>query len=430
MPKVLFIAYLYPPIANSGTRRSIEFVNRLPECGWQPTVLTLENPDTRPDRYDALLLGEVRPGTPVVRVPLASDDWARRLAGMIPARWRQKIQDSLEWRLREIWKVPDGAALWHGPAVRKAIALHAREGFDLVYASGYPWTSFLIANEVGRRTGLPFVLDYRDQWTPTRDTPWQRETFWQGLFRTRLEKKAAASAAAIVTTSPPLTKIVGKHTGREDLHCITNGFEPTNFAGLPSAPSDGLKRISYTGVWRLGYGLDLLYQALVRAKAEGLAGIDKVRVDAAGFQPGRAKSLGIDDLVMEHGTVSHGAALAFMGQSDCLFLPVPEGAYGRVCFPGKLFEYLGSGRPILAAAPSDSEVARVLNDVGWSQRLDLDDLEGMMAFLKVFCEGHWAASLPLRRDERIAQYTRASTTKQLANIFDAVIKTARGAAVQ
>ena len=44
MRRVLFIAYLFPPIANSGTRRSLSFANLLPDFGWSPVVLTVADP--------------------------------------------------------------------------------------------------------------------------------------------------------------------------------------------------------------------------------------------------------------------------------------------------------------------------------------------------------------------------------------------------
>jgi hypothetical protein len=77
MRRVLFIAYLFPPIANSGTRRSLAFANHLPDLGWEPLVLTLEPEPQAP--VDAELLAEVRPGTRVERV-------RRRSVGMAIAR--------------------------------------------------------------------------------------------------------------------------------------------------------------------------------------------------------------------------------------------------------------------------------------------------------------------------------------------------------
>lgn len=426
MKRVLFIAYLYPPIANSGTRRSIEFVNHLPDHGWQPTVLTLAHPDQAPDRHDPALLEEIRPGTEVLRAPLASRLWAERLARLAPGAWSDRVRDGLEWRLRRWWAVPDEMAAWLGPAVRLAVQAHRRQPFDLVHATGSPWTSFLVAQAVAQATGRPYVLDYRDPWTPSGSAAWELESDAQARARDRLQRGVARGAAAIVTVTRSWCTLIGGHTGRGDLQCITNGFEPRDIAGLPAPPDDDRLRIAYTGVWRPGYGPDQLYAALRHARSIGLPGLERLRVDTAGFAPGPARQQGLDDLVTEHGWVGHGQALDLMGRADLLFLPVSGGHYAHSALPGKLFEYIGTRRPILAAVPPDSEVAHVLTDVGGAWRVDPGDVPAMVQALAHLLAQPKGALLPPRRADRLQAYTRGATARQLAELFDRVQATGRG----
>src|SRR5690606_19268419 len=42
--KVLFIAYLFPPVGGSGVQRSSKFVKYLSDFGWYPLVLTVKEP--------------------------------------------------------------------------------------------------------------------------------------------------------------------------------------------------------------------------------------------------------------------------------------------------------------------------------------------------------------------------------------------------
>ncbi|WP_164884996.1 glycosyltransferase [Rubrivivax rivuli] len=420
MRRVLFIAYLYPPIANSGTRRSIEFANHLPDNGWEPVVLTISNPDSRPDRYDPELLSDVRAGTRVERAPLATEAWAQRLGALLPAPMGTRVAASLAWRLPALWKVPDDVAAWRSSAAALGIKLHREQPFDAIYASGSPWTSFLVARDISRATGVPYVIDYRDMWSPSGDAPWEQETRLQRRFRPHLERKTARDAAAVVTVTKALVENIGARVGRDDLRCITNGFEPADFAGLPQPVDDGKVRVSYTGVWRMGYGPELLYRALRLAKLRQAPWLDCLAVDAAGFKPGPAHEFGIEDRVTEHGRVSHAQALGMMGRSNAVFLPVSEGFYASASLPGKLFEYIGSQRPIIAAAPANSEVARVLDDVGGAWRLERDDEEGLLAVLQSLCtDGAYTGFTP-RRSERLITYTRAATARQLADVLDEV----------
>lgn len=409
MRRVLFIAYLYPPIANSGTRRSLAFANHLPDRGWEPLVLTLEPEPQAP--LDAELLAEVRPGTRVERVALQSRLRARRWAGWLGER----AVEALAWRLRARANVPDEAASWFVPAVERGVALHDSVGFDAIYASGWPWTGFLVAREVSRRTGKPYVLDYRDQWTPSGDMAWEKVSPAQARENPVLERLAARDAAAIVTVTHALVDSIARDCGRAGLHLITNGFEPKDFAGDMQPPDDGLLRVSYTGVWRPGYGLQDLYAAIALLKAQGHPELARLRVQAAGFKPGAAAEAGVTDWVTELGPVPHGQALALMKQADLLYLPVPTGFYAMASLPGKLFEYLGCGRPVLAVVPERSEVARVLEDTGGGVRCEPGDVAGLAEVLLGWLRGEARVAPP----QGIDRYSRAATTARLAQVLDA-----------
>lgn len=420
MRRVLFIAYLFPPIANSGTRRSLSFVNHLPDQGWEPLVLTVADP--APRLCDPALLAEVRPGTRVERAPLGSTVAARRLARWLaPAGRREQLASGLDWRLAQWAQVPDEVAAWYPQAVRRGVELHRELGFDLVYASGWPWTSFLVARSIARRTGCPYVLDYRDLWRPTGTHLWEQQSRAQALFNPRLERWAARHASALVTVTPTLVQMIQGNADFERIHCITNGYEPADFAAPAEAgarpSSDDLVRVAYTGVWRPGYGLEDLYRAVQRLRQAGSPHLRRLRISAAGFKPGPAREFGVDDVVEELGPVPHERALELMRGADMLFLPVPEGFYATASLPGKLFEYLGSGRPILAAVPPASEVARVVEDVGGSLRIDPGDDTRLAQVLAELCEGR-SQFAPLR-PERLERYTRAATTRMLAQVFDA-----------
>ena len=426
MRRVLFIAYLYPPIANSGTRRSLEFVNHLPDHGWEPIVLTVAEPPPRV--CDPTLLDEVRAGTRIERVPLWSDAFAGRIARFIaPRSIRDRVAAGLAWRVRRLLQVPDETAAWYPLAVRRGIEIHREVGFDVIYASGWPWTSFLIARAIARETKRPYVLDYRDTWKPTGTHKWEVQSWPQRLFNPWIERTAARDAAELVSVTPSCASLIGETTGRYRVNCITNGFNPADFIGsssVRSAGDDAVVRVVYTGVWRPGYGLEDLYQAVRRLKDAGAPCLRNLRVTGAGFVPGYARDFGVEDVVDESGMVPHAEAIALMTASTVLYLPVPEGHYATACLPGKLFEYLGSQRPILASVPSNSEVARVLDTVGGAMRIEPGNISGLATALERLSCGDDADLFSKRRPEELKRYTRASTAKMLGEVLDTVARNA------
>jgi len=424
MKKVLFIAYLYPPIANSGTRRSLEFVNHLPENGWEPIVLTVANP--APKACEPSLLDEVRPGTRVERVPLWSDIAAEKIAAVFGMFGnRNRLADGLKWRIERFFQIPDDCAAWKSTAIRHAVALHEQEGFDAIYATGWPWTSFLIAAEVSRRTGTPFVVDYRDLWKPS-DAEWDKHTKLQKWLQPHLEKKVLRNAAAVITTTPSFAKMLDEEGARGKAICITNGFDPDDFLGS-TAPDDSnrdsLVKISYTGVWRPGYGPDNLYEAIRRLKDAGSSCLARLRVTVAGFPPGRAWEYGINDVIEELGQVPHGCAVDLMMNASALYLPVSKGIYEKASLPGKLFEYLGSGRPIIASSLPDSEVTAVLSSVGGNCVVAPGDIDGLAKAIEKLCAADESTAFSERIPGAAARYERSSLTKDLAALLDHVSRT-------
>lgn len=419
MRRVLFIAYLFPPIANSGTRRSLEFVNHLPNHDWEPTVLTVDDKDQRPDRFDSASLSEIRPGTRVERAELISDVLALKIASLLPGALRTAAESSFSWRLRRVWRFPDDAAAWRPTARALGLELLRKERFDLIYATGSPWTAFLLAEDLHRASGIPFVIDYRDVWTPSGDVPWQTETRLQSLYRRRNQRRLGKSAAAVVTVTPSLAVEIGSDIGRDDLVTITNGFEPKDFSTRRAAiDSTSQVTVCYTGVWRVGYGPHLLYAAARAIKDVSPDLAMRLRIEMAGFSPDAGRTQGLLGVVTEHGPVSHAKAIDMMVSANLLFLCVPQGAYSKTSLPGKLFEYIGAGAPILAAVPKDSEVARVLNEVGGAVVIEPDDLAGAIDVLTALYSGRPLPGYIERRAESVTKYSRAGTTKALANVFD------------
>src|SRR5262249_23134834 len=121
------------------------------------------------------------------------------------------------------------------------------------------------------------------------------------------------------------------------------------------------------------------------------------------------------DWVTELGPVPHGQAVTLMKQADLLYLMVPTGYYATASLPGKLFEYLGCGRPILAVVPEASEVSRVLGETGGGMRAEPGDVPGLARTLLAWLRGE-AQMAPPRGIDR---YSRAAITRRLASVLEA-----------
>ena len=96
-----------------------------------------------------------------------------------------------------------------------------------------------------------------------------------------------------------------------------------------------------------------------------------------------------------------------------------EGAEGIAT--GKLYEYLASGRPVLALGPADGDAARVLQETDAGRMFDFDDVDGVRAFLRSHYEA-WRAGSPIQgaSPDQIARYSRRKQARQLAALLSSL----------
>ncbi|WP_017444360.1 glycosyltransferase [Gayadomonas joobiniege] len=424
MKKVLFIAYLFPPIANSGTQRSVKFANNLLQHNWQPYVLTVKNP---PDpSIDPALLNEVDKHVPVYRVPMQSEKMCSQLTSWLPKPLKNKIKSGLEWRLRSLQQTPDEYVGWVPTALQAAIRLHKEQHFDLVYVTGMPWSSFLIADKLKQKTGLPMVLDYRDLWNNT-DLGWESQTV--NKHNTALENKLLDNADAVISTTDSfvdklmLDQQVPAHK-KDRFYCITNGYEPDEFlAAKQLAPilDSSTFNIVYTGVWKDGYNISRLLEAisyLLKQHPEL-----KIKLYTAGYQDKQANRFDLENNMVEFGRVAHKQALKMMLEADLLYLPIPEGKVGHMQLPGKLFEYVGSGSTILADLPSDSEAGKMLAKTGGADIGQSTSIEGLAD--RLMSHYHKTANVQPANAKACRQLERQAQAAQLAAVFNRLVSDRR-----
>lgn len=417
--RVLFIAYLFPPIANSGTQRPLKFAKYLPQFGWDPLVLTAERVSDHPQ--DRRLLKEVPADMTVVRVPLLSDQIGA-VAGTLGMGvvTRQRIQEGISWRMRNRWHSPDIYALWRPTARRAAMKLFRDVGFDAIYATGYPWTSLLVGMDVAEMTGRPLVADFRDPWAAD---DYEGRSPEEHSEDARLERQVVTHAAAVLcTTATATAQMIGSYPSLRPDKFVTipNGFDPADIERIKPWPRQRF-RIVYTGVWKPGYGLDALYRAIGEIARTTPALLSDFEVIAAGFEPGPAHRLGLSEYVDEIGVLSHDDAVALMRSADVLYLQNAEGASQQHRLPGKLFEYLATGRPILAVTEPSGECGRLLSRVGGGIVVAPSDRDGLHRVLRDAITRK-ALHTPEREQGILRAFERRALTRVLASVFESVTR--------
>ena len=410
MKVVLMIAYHFPPLAgSSGIQRTLRFVQHLPAFGWQPVVLTVTA--MAYERTSSDLDADVPPSTVVSRA--FALDTARHLA--------------VGGRYVGAFARPDRWVSWRFDGLCRALQLIRQHRPQAVWSTYPIATAHLIGAAVQRRTGLPWVADFRD---PMAQDGYPADPATWRSFKA-IETQAMAQAAACVFTTPGAAAEYVKRypQARSRIQVLENGYDEESFG--PAA--------SMTAHEPLVAGcVTLLHSGIVypseRDPTQFMAALRRL-ADAGVIQPGRlrvrfraavAEQL-LLTLAAEHGVshfvevcppVPYREALAEMLRAEALLVMQASNCNAQI--PAKAYEYLRAGRPILCLADPAGDTAQLVRSAGIDAIAPLDDVAAIAALLQAFID---PAGRPLRTlgdAAFVRSASRRGRSEALAKILDAL----------
>jgi glycosyltransferase involved in cell wall biosynthesis len=320
----------------------------------------------------------------------------------------------------------------------------------VVYASMSPWDSGDAAARLAEILGVPWVADLRDPWALD-----EMLAYPSALHR-RLERRRMgrllSRADAVVMNTPEAAEQARRAFPAlvaDRVHAIPNGFDAADFAAAAPRRTDDTFRIVHTGylhtdmrqeersarVRRLLGGtlgdVDVLarshvflLEAVRRLRRESPDDGRAVEVHLAG-ELSDADEREIDlDVVHTHGYLAHARTVELMRSADLLFLPMydlPPGRRARIV-PGKTYEYLASGRPILAGVP-DGDARDLLAEAGTALLCRPADVDAMKDAIAGRIRSRRAGDAPLGPVDPalLGRYERRALTRDLARVLDRTV---------
>ena len=199
MKHALMIIPFFPPMGGGGVYRPLSFVSYLPQHGWKTTVVTPEA-----GAYwisDPTLMERIPSTCRVIRTRTLSGQGLLARSGA-PERTRSQSRSSLGFSVarRAVSAVlmPDSYIGWYPFAVQAALAAAKVERFDALYSTSPPESAHLVGLAVQRRTGLPWLADFRDPWMNLHLLP--PPTALHARLHRRWEAKVCLTAHVVTTT--------------------------------------------------------------------------------------------------------------------------------------------------------------------------------------------------------------------------------------
>jgi glycosyltransferase involved in cell wall biosynthesis len=383
--KVLVIALNFPPDGEVGAKRVAGFCRYLPEFGIQPIVLTVE------ERFYKVQDETVPiPHVPVVRTSFANPlDWYRGLR--VHLRRNRKVsvaQDEvpaavtkssfLRRQILALLEVPDEYWGWYFPAVRAAEKLIRAGSIAAIVSSGPPWTAHLVARHLKKKYRIPWLADFRDAWT---FDCWRAGPGWRDSIDRRLEASCLRRADLVMSTTDAIRDAF-LHAypclPASKFSTLTNGFDTSAFmTTTPRRADDSPILLVHTGKLYAHRRIDGFCKALQDLVSTGKLTPNDFRVLFIGDTDDSllAGARQVARVLIENGSIQFVRRMPWQNTREILeraaVLLVFQGNQ-RLAIPAKFFDYLGTGKPILAVV-EEGALTDILQATGsglWAEPAD------------------------------------------------------------
>ncbi len=403
------IAYYFPPLGGAGVQRTTKFAKYLAQAGWQVRVITVEPPVF--EVQDASLLDEIKSE----RIQIY------RVAYEIP--WRGLDHLPGGWRLRALLEkyllFPDRMAGWLLPVLQLAEKICLDRPGITVYTTSAPYTAHLIGQALKEKYSITWIADFRDEWS---ENPYLKLPAWLIKRHQQAEKEVLLAADAVLSVTENITQgLAGMVPEAQTVfRTIPNGFDPDDFKGLVLSDIKNSPCFIIAHLGTLNQARMELIKQLVKEVQQlvesGQISAQKLRISLIGS--GGARLPELPEWVEWGDYLPHQAALAVMANSQLLVLAEPNPA----AFTGKVFEYLGLGKPILGMVHPASPAASLIleAEAGWVVGLsDSRELIGRV-ILTTYQAWEEQQRITTPRLEVITRYNRQHQAAQLAALIEEV----------
>ena len=404
--RVLIITYYWPPSGGAGVHRWLKMSKYL-AVNNTCYVYTPANPDFA--LKDESLVVKIDPSIHVLkrkimepyflyRAFVKKSDKAHVNQPSSVAEGGGFIKKLGKWGRGNIF-IPDPRVFWVKPSYKYLKKVIQDEKIDVVITTGPPHSMHLIGLKLKSFFGanLNWIADFRD--------PWTNIDFYDKLTigkradkkHRRLEKEVVASADTVVTVSENWGKDF-EALGAQKVAVITNGFDQVDYRIQP-IEQQGMFKLTHLGSINADRNPIALWKAMALLKEQNKAFADLLVVRLIGNVHANIiasiAEFGLQDQVKLIPNLPHKKALDELYDSSISLLLLNDTKNIDGIIPGKLFEYIGAGRPIFAIGKTTGDTGKIITENNLGAITPFNDVEAaknvLLSFFTSFQRGELKA---------------------------------------
>ncbi len=419
--KVLIITYYWPPAGGSGVQRWLKFVKYLPDFNIEPIVFIPDHPNYA--LIDTSLENEIPQSVKILKQSIWEPN---NLLSKLKSKQQQSSAGFLspdpsffEKKLRYIranYFIPDARKFWIKPSVKHLSNYLKNNKVDAIITTGPPHSLHLIGLKLKQNTGLKWIADFRDPWTDI-------DYFHQLPLTERSQKKHKDLEKKVLQNADSIT-VIGKTMKEKfkvfnrNIHVITNGFDTVT--GTNSSKPDKEFTITHIGLMNADRNPKSFWKVLGELKQENMNFASDLKVKLIGEVAKEVRQSvlenNLQDQVQFISYLPHAKVVYHQKNTQVLLLAANNVPAAKGIITGKIFEYLQAGRPILAIAPKDGDLAEIIENTSSGEVINFDEELQLKKIILEYYKKYQQGNLNIT-SKNIDQYHRKNLTRQLAELI-------------
>ena len=397
--------------------------------GWDPIVFTPENPAFT--IQDESLQKDIPVSVEILKIPIWEPYDAffkfSKLFGIknikqsdfVTTGKKTFFQKVSTW-VRGNFFIPDARIFWVKPSVTFLHDFIRSNEIDRIITTGPPHSVHLIGLKLKKRNpSLKWIADFRDPWTEWDLLDTLSLTSIARKIHRKQEREVLQTADRVITIAPYHVARLEALSGRM-IDLITNGFDSDDFKNMVHTKTDQFT-IQHIGIVDELRDPRPVMNAIKELCNKHSEFANRIQIEFIGNVNSAFKEFVEKDSILSQitrfvGQIPHLQLLALYGQTDLQLLVLAHTAIAPGNLPGKFFEYLASGNPILAIGPVEGDAAAVLKKTKAGEIFERTDAKGIQtALLGLF--GNWKEG-KTSVDRDVSDYTRQKLTQRLTRLLE------------
>lgn len=427
MKKVLIITYYWPPAGGPGVQRTLKFTKYMKENGWQPVILTVENPTSPAIDYG--LEKEISKDCIIYKTKTFEPfGMYKKLTGkskdaLIPkdvnTSAKRNFKEKISKYIRANVFIPDARMGWIPSIIKEGKKIIEKENIDLIFSSSPPHSLQVGSYFLAKKTGVKWVADFRDPWTNAYWLKNLKKNKFSSWLDGRLERKVLKNADLVTTVSDEIIEMLYEKE-KNNYTLIHNGFE--KFIDIKSDPSEKFIVLFFGNLVK-EENHDEIYDAI--------DSLDESIRDRIEFHIIGNVFAGFDEVIRKYKNLKFvlkdympkEALLKEAVNASVLIITYLKGIeYSKGTISAKFFDYLSLQKPILAVGEKEGVADLALKETNAGELFAYNDVDGIIEFIKKhFSTWEKEKVIFNKQNSGYNKYMTAGNVKKLCEKFDLTI---------